>query len=175
MKDDVDHATKQLRLAEVIEVFREKVQQRNVKSEKGKLRVVLVEFDSRRSTKDVGESKERQLVAGRNAAAAGLVTAVRSGRNDVSGIVLFVFLLIVLLLIVFVRSWVVGCVKICHRDGTRSFFLLLQGDRRKGALRPPPEARRGANGDREARRRRGPRVHLGHGLPVQRGVGEAMR
>ena len=107
LKDDVDHATKQLRLAEVIEVFREKVQQRNVKSEKGKLRVVLVEFDSRRSTKDVGESKERQLVAGRNAAAAGLVTAVRSGRN-VSGIVLFVFLLIVLLLIVFVRSWVVG-------------------------------------------------------------------
>ena len=107
MKDDVDPATKQLRLAEVIEVFREKVQQRNVKSEKGKLRVVLVEFDSRRSTKDEGESRERQLVAGRNAAAAGLVTAVRSGRN-VSGIVLFVFLLIVLLLIVFVRSWVVG-------------------------------------------------------------------
>ena len=59
MKDDVDHATKQRRLAEVIEVFREKVQQRNVKSEKGKLRVVLVEFDSRRSTKDVGESKEK--------------------------------------------------------------------------------------------------------------------
>ena len=71
---------------------------------------MLVEFDSRRSTKDVGESKERQLVAGRNAAAAGLVTAVRSGRNDVSGIVLFVFLLIALLLVVFVRSWVVGCV-----------------------------------------------------------------
>ena len=94
MKDNVDPATKQLRLAEVIEVFREKVQQRNVKSEKGKLRVVLVEFDSRRSTKDVGESKERQLVAGRNAATAGLVTAVRSGWN-VSGIVLFVFLLFV--------------------------------------------------------------------------------
>ena len=71
---------------------------------------MLVEFDSRRSTKDEGESRERQLVAGRNAAAAGLVTAVRSGRNDVSGIVLFVFLLIILLLIVFVRSWVVGCV-----------------------------------------------------------------
>ena len=104
MKDDVDHATKQLRLAEVIEVFRENVQQRNVKSEKGKLRVVLVDFDSSRSTKDVGESKERQLVAGRNAAAAGLETAVRSGWN-VGGIVLFVFLLIV-----FVRSWVVGCV-----------------------------------------------------------------
>ena len=104
MKDDVDPATKQRRLAEVIEVFREKVQQRNVKSEKGKLRVVLVEFDSRRSTKDVGESKERQLVAGRNGAAAGLVTAVRSGRN-VSGIVLFVFLLIV-----FVHSGVAGCV-----------------------------------------------------------------
>ena len=79
LKDDVDPATKQRRLAEAIEVFREKVQQRNVKSEKGKLRVVLVEFDSRRSTKDVGESKERQLVAGRKAAAAGLVTAVRSG------------------------------------------------------------------------------------------------
>jgi hypothetical protein len=112
------------------------------------------------------------------------VTAVRSGRN-VSGIVLFVLFLVVFLLIVIVRSWVVGCVKICHRDGTRSFFfllllllLLLQqhwGDRRKGALRPPLEARRGANGGREARRRRGPRVHLGHGLPVQRGVGEAMR
>ena len=38
MKDDVDHATKQLRLAKVVEVFREKVQQRNVKSEKGKRR-----------------------------------------------------------------------------------------------------------------------------------------
>ena len=81
MKDDVDHATKQRRLAEVIEVFREKVQQRNVKSEKGKLRVVLVEFDSRRSTKDVGESKERQLVAGRNAAAAGLATSLEADET----------------------------------------------------------------------------------------------
>ena len=38
MKDDVDPATKQRRLAEVIEVFRESVQQRNCKSEMGKLR-----------------------------------------------------------------------------------------------------------------------------------------
>ena len=113
MKDDVDPATKQRRLAEVIEVFRENVQQRNVKSEMGKLRVVPVDDDSRRSTKDVGESKERLLQ----------------------------------------QHW---------------------GDRRKGALRPPPEARRGANGDREARRRRGRRVHLGHGQGLQRGVGEEM-
>ena len=97
----------------------------------------------------MGESKERQLVAGRNAAAAGLVTAVRSGRN-VSGIVLFVFLLIVLLLIVFVRGWVVGCVKICHRDGTRSLFLLLLqqhwGDRRVGVF-PLPSFRSRGRGD----------------------------
>lgn len=76
MKDDVDHATKQRRLAEVIEVFREKVQQRNVKSEKGKLRVVLVEFDSRRSTKDVGESKEKAARRG---------TEWGSGRTSDSG------------------------------------------------------------------------------------------
>ena len=48
-RDDVDPATKQRRLAEVIEVFRENEQQRNVKSEKGKLRFVLVEFDSRKA------------------------------------------------------------------------------------------------------------------------------
>ena len=118
MKDDVDPATKQRRLAEVIEVFRENVQQRNVKYLMGKLRVVLVDDDSRSSVKEERESKEKQLVAGRNAAAAGLVTAVRSGRN-VSGIVLFVFLLIV-----FVRSARAGCVKIFHRDGTRSFLFL---------------------------------------------------
>ncbi len=72
LKDDVAPATKQRRLAEVIEVFREKVQQRNVKSELGTLRVVLVDGDSRSSVKEERESKERQLVAGRNAAAAGL-------------------------------------------------------------------------------------------------------
>ena len=38
LKDDVDDATKQRRLAEVIEVFRESVQQQNFKSEMGKLR-----------------------------------------------------------------------------------------------------------------------------------------
>ena len=60
------------------------------------------------------------------------------------------FFFIVLLLIVFVRSWVVGCVKICHRDGTRSFFLLLLqqqwGDRRVGVL-PLPSYRSRGRGD----------------------------
>ena len=132
MKDDVDHATKQRRLVEVIEVFREKVQQRNVNSEKGKLRVVLVEFDSRRSTKDVGESKEKAARRGTECGSGRTSDIVRSGRN-VSGIVLCVFLLIVLRLIVFVRSG--------------SFFLLLLqqhwGDRRVGVLSLPSYRSRG--------------------------------
>lgn len=50
MEDDVPEETKQRRLAEVIQVFRQGVQERNEREELGRLRLVLVEGPSTKST-----------------------------------------------------------------------------------------------------------------------------
>jgi tRNA A37 methylthiotransferase MiaB len=52
MEDDVSSEVKNRRLNEVISVFRNKVQERNDAMEVGKLRLVLVEGEAKRSTKE---------------------------------------------------------------------------------------------------------------------------
>ena len=70
MVDDVPEAVKLRRLQEIIEVFRNKVQERNERTELGRLRLVLLEGESKKSTPDnvrwSGRTDQNKRVVVRN-------------------------------------------------------------------------------------------------------------
>eukprot|EP00978_Attheya_sp_CCMP212_P016333 scaffold42660_cov48-Attheya_sp.AAC.1 len=80
MEDDVPQAIKMARLNEIIHTFRTRVQERNEATEVGRLRLVLVEGESRRSTPEQiqfsGRTDQNKRVVFSSAVATAAITAV---------------------------------------------------------------------------------------------------